>query len=223
MTDNANKPGDQGSNNAQHRHEKVSQKLSTDTPEVNNNNLRAAQKANPNRTDTVSPDGKSRFSVTDDGKPTEKLALAAQEKAFREAGLGDPHIPIGKPSQSSIDPQEISDQAIKTLNKIIDSGKSVASEGAKLWQGAHNGMHELVDETAQSVSVAKDYYGKALVDKVNLGADIKEFAGAINNGVTQTLGTASDWPEGSNNPYSRKLKEAFPNFLKEMEGMLNDH
>lgn len=67
------------------------------------------------------------------------------------------------------------------------------SEGAKLWQGAHNGMHEYVDESVQSVSVARDYYGNALAGKVNLGANTKEFASAISNGVSQTLGTAGDY------------------------------
>lgn len=193
MTDNANKPGDQISDGPQRRTEKASETLSKDTPEVNAGNLRAAHKANPNRTDTVSPDGKSRFSLTDDRKATEKQARASQEKAYRDAGLGDPHKPIGKPNESGIDPQKITEHASKALNKIIDSGKTAVSEGAKLWKGAHNGMHEFVDETVQSVSVAKDYYGYALAGKVNLGADIREFAGAVSNGVSQTLGTAADY------------------------------
>jgi len=193
MTDNANKPGDQRNDGAQHRPDKASETLSNSSPEVNAGNLRAAQKANPNRTDTVSPDGKSRFSLTDEQKPSEKQARAVQEKAYREAGLGDPHKPIGKPNEAGIDPQKIAEHASKALNKILESGKSAVSEGAKLWQGAHNGMHEFVDESVQSVSVARDYYGNALAGKVNLGADTKEFASAISKGVSQTLGTAGDY------------------------------
>lgn len=193
MTDNANKPGDQRNDRAEQRPDKVSERLSKGAPEVNKDNLCAAQKANTNRTDTVSPDGKSRFSLTDDGKSTEKQVRAAQEKAYRDAGLGDPHRPIGKPSESNFDPQKVSEQATKALNKILDSGKSAVSEGAKLWQGAHNGMHEAVDETLQSVSVAKDYYGNALAGKVNLSTDLEEFAGAISKGVSQSLGTAGDY------------------------------
>ncbi|MBX9722331.1 MAG: hypothetical protein K2X81_13100 [Candidatus Obscuribacterales bacterium] len=193
MTDNANKPGDQRNDRAEHRPDKASERLSKGAPEVNNYNLRAAQKANPNRTDTVSPDGKSRFSLSDDGKSTEKQVRVAQEKAYKDAGLGDPHKPIGKPTESSFDPHKVSEQAAKALNKILDSGKSAVSEGAKLWQGAHNGMHEAVNETVQSVAVAKDYYGNALAGKVNLGADVKEFAGAISKGVSQSLGTAGDY------------------------------
>jgi len=193
MTDNANKLGDQRNDRAEHRPDKVSERLSKGAPEVNNDNLRAANKANPNRTDTVSPDGKSRFSLTDEGRSTEKQVRAAQEKAYKDAGLGDPHKPIGKPSESSFDPHKVSEQAVKALNKILDSGKSVVSEGSKLWQGAHNGMHEAVNETVQSVSVAKDYYGTALAGKVNLGTDVKEFAGAISKGVSQSLGTAGDY------------------------------
>lgn len=192
MTDNANKPGDQRSD-GQHRSEQVSEKLSKGSPEVNADNLRAAHKSNPNRTDTVSPDGKPRFYLTDEAKQTEKQAREAQEKSYKDAGFGDPHKPIGKPSESHIDTQKISEQAAKALNKIMDSGKSIMSEGAKLWQGAHNGMHELADETMNSVAVAKDYYGNAIFGKVNLGADTKEFATAISKGVSQSLGTAGDY------------------------------
>lgn len=201
MTDNANKAGDQRNDRTEHRPDKVSEKLSKSAPEVSHDNLRAAQKANLNRTDTVSPDGKSRFSLTDDGKSAEKKVRAAQEKAYKDAGLGDPHKPIGKPREPSFDPHKVSEQAAK---KILDSGKSAVSEGAKLWQGAHNGMHEAVNESVQSVGVAKDYYGNALAGKVNLGADVKEIAGAISKGVSQSLGTAGDYyfrqvPKGETN------------------------
>lgn len=193
MTDNANKPGDQKNDRAEHRPDKVSERLSKGAPEVNKDNLCAAQKVNKNRTDTVSPDGKSRFSLTDNAKEAEKQSRVAQEKSYKDAGFGDPHKPIGKPSESHIDPQKISEQAAKALNKIIDSGKSIMSESAKLWQGAHNGMHELVDDTVNSVAAARDYYGKAIVGKVNLGADTKEFATAISKGVSQSLGVAGDY------------------------------
>lgn len=106
MTDNANKPGDQRNDQAQHRPDKASERLSSSTPELNAGNLRAAHNANPNRTDTVSPDGKSRFGLTDDQKSSEKQSRAAQEKAYKDAGLGDPHKPIGNPSEAGIDPQK---------------------------------------------------------------------------------------------------------------------
>lgn len=193
MTDNANKPGDQKSDGLQRHTDKAGENLAKGTPEVNAGNLRTAQNANPNRTDTVSPDGKSRFTLTDSGKPTEKQAQAAQEKAYKDAGFGDPHKPIGKPSEPGIDAEKISEQAAHALNKIMDSGKNAMNEGGKLWQGAHNGMHEFVDETGQSLSIAEEYYGNALFGKVNLGADIKEFAGAVSGGVSQSLGTAGDY------------------------------
>jgi hypothetical protein len=186
MTDNANKPGDQRIDGVQHQADKASEKFSKDTPEVNAGNLRAARKLNPNRINTVSPDGQSRFGITDNEKPNEKQARAAQEKAYSDAGLGDPNKPIGKSSEPGIDPQ-------KALNTFVKFSKSAASEGAKLWQGTHNGMHEFVDETAKSLIVAKDYYGNALAGKVNLDADIKEFAAAISNGVSQSFGAAGDY------------------------------
>lgn len=193
MSDNANKPGEEKSDAVQRRTDKASENLSNGTPEVNHRNLRSALKTNPNRTDTVSPDGKSRFCLTDDRKPAENQGKAVQEKAYIDAGLGDPHKPIGKSSELGIDHQKITEQAAKALGKIIDSGKSELNEGAKLWQGAHNGMHELIDESVKSAGVAKDYYGNALSGKVNVTSDIKDFTDAVSKGVSQSLGTASDY------------------------------
>ncbi len=204
MANDSSKPGDHSSDAPKQRSEKASENLAKASPELNANNLRSAQRANPNRTDTVSPDGKSRFSLTDDRKSNDKQAKAVQEKAYRDAGLGDPHKPIGKSGESGIDHQKIAEEAAKALNKIKDSGKSALNEGAKLWQGAHNGMHELVDESVKSVGVAKDYYGSALSGKVNITGDIKDFAGAVSKGVSQSLGTAGDYyfrqvPKGETN------------------------
>ncbi|MBX9720146.1 MAG: hypothetical protein K2X81_02025 [Candidatus Obscuribacterales bacterium] len=84
MTDNADKPGDHRNDEAQHRPDKGTERLSKAAPEVNADNLRAAQKANPNRTETVSPDGKSRFSLTDNEKSQKKQSREAQEKAYTE-------------------------------------------------------------------------------------------------------------------------------------------
>ena len=76
--------------------EKTSAKLVKDMPVVDAINLRAALKSNPNRIDTVSPDGRSRFCLTDNAKVENK---AAQENAYKEAGMGDPDKPIGTPNQ----------------------------------------------------------------------------------------------------------------------------
>lgn len=207
MTDNTSNP-EEAKDGALRRPERTSENLSKGTPEVNNANLRAAQKANPNKMDTVSPDGKSRFSLTDDGAK-EKQSRAAQEKAYREAGLGDPNKAIGKANESKIDPVKIAEHASKALNKILESGMTAAGEGAKVWNGAHKGMHEVVDESVQSVAVAKDYYSSAFQGKVNLGADIKEFAGAISKGLSQRLGTAQDY-------YFRQVPKGETNLVKDL-------
>lgn len=150
MANDSSKPGDHSSDAPKQRSEKASENLAKASPELNASNLRSAQKANPNRTDTVSPDGKSRFSLTNDSKSNDKQAKALQEKAYRDAGLGDPHKPIGKSNESAIDHQKITEQAAKALSKIMDAGKSAMYEGAKVWQGAHNGMHELVDDSVST-------------------------------------------------------------------------
>jgi hypothetical protein len=54
-------------------------------------------------------------------------------------------------------------------------------------------MHEFVDETGQSLVVARDYYGEALKGNVNLGADVKQFGTATTGAVGQSLGTAGDY------------------------------
>jgi len=143
MADNANKPGDQRNDGIHHRPDKVSERLSNGAPEVNHSNLRAAQRANANRTDTVSPDGKSRFSITDDGKPAAKQA-GAQEKAYRDAGLGDPNKPIGKASEASKNSLMFSEQASKTLNKLLESGKLEPQTQKQETLGHHQ-----VDEAAR--------------------------------------------------------------------------
>ena len=43
--------------------------------------------------------GKSRFSLTNDGKSAAKQ-VGAQEKAYKDASLGDPDKPIGKQSEA---------------------------------------------------------------------------------------------------------------------------
>ena len=145
MTDNSNKPGDRANDGVQHRPDKVSDNLSKDAPEVSHSNVRAAQRVNLNRTDTVSPDGKSRFCLTDDGAGNH--AKAVQEKAYRDAGLGDPHKPIGKQSEDSIDSQKTSEQASKTLNKLLESGKLEAPTQKQETPGHHR-----VDEAIKSVA-----------------------------------------------------------------------
>ena len=206
MTDNANKPGEQRSDSAQNRPDKVSENLSKGTPEVNHSNLRAAQKANQNRTDTVSPDGKSRFSLTDESKANEKQAKAAQETAYRDAGLGDPHKPIGKPSEPKpeaiqhkpvaelgksieVNAERAKEAAARVFQSVYSSGRSAVNETGKFLKGMGDGEVEYVKELGDSLNVAGEYYGRALTGKVNLAADVKEFTGAIG----QTLGTAGDY------------------------------
>lgn len=209
MPNDSSKPGDQSSDAQKQRSEKASENLAKTGPELNASNLRSAQRANQNRTDTVSPDGKSRFSLTDDTKSNDKHVKAVQEKAYRDAGLGDPHKPIGKPSESGMGHQKITEQAAKALSKIMDSGKTALSEGAKLWQGAHNGMHELVDESVKSVGVARDYYVRAISGKVNFIVDVKDFANAASKDVSQSLGTAGDY-------YSHQVPKGEANLVKDI-------
>jgi hypothetical protein len=84
-------------------------------------------------------------------------------------------------------------QACDEYKQMTLAVKGAITETGKFWQGMHDGMHEFVDETGQSLAVARDYYGEALKGQVNLGADIKEFGGAIGNSSGQALGTAGDY------------------------------
>jgi len=144
MSDNTNKPGDHVNDGPQRRVDKVSEQLSKGTPEVSHNSLRAAQKANLNRTDTVSPDGKSRFGLTDDSKPTVKQS-AAQEKAYRDAGLGDPHKPLGKSSREPhID------------GKVIASKETVSKAGVATEASQHKLEAEPVKPGQPNLDRAKE-------------------------------------------------------------------
>lgn len=131
MTDNANKAGDQGGDGVRPGRDKSSEILSKDSPEVNVSNVRAAQKANPNKTDTVSPDGKSRFQLTDDASTATKRGI--QEEAYKSAGLGDPNEAIGKPSA-------ISEIAIterpQEITRNTEGGPAKVVAGANLFKGS---------------------------------------------------------------------------------------
>jgi hypothetical protein len=191
MTDNTNKPGDHRNDGAQQRSDKVGESLSKGSPEVNATNVRAAQQANPKRAHTVSPDGKPRFSITHD-EQSEKQSRGAQEKAYRDAGLGDPHNLIGKSGESRTEamqqhkPEAVQanverakEAAAKVFQSVYSSGLGAINETDKFLEGMGQGELDFVKETGQSIGVAGDYYAKALTGKVNIGADIKEFSGAI--------------------------------------------
>jgi hypothetical protein len=104
----------------------------------------------------VSPDGKPRFCLTDDGAG--KQAKAVQEKAYRDAGLGDPHRPIGKPSEASVDLQRISEQASKALNKLLESGKLEAPTQKQEAPG-HQRVEEAVRSVAHKLNAGSLYNG----------------------------------------------------------------
>lgn len=99
--------------------EKTSAKLVKDMPVVDAINLREALKSNPNRIDTVSPDGRSRFCLTDNAKVENK---AAQENAYKEAGMGDPDKPIGTPNQEIETPILEKESNVRISGSAEDTG-----------------------------------------------------------------------------------------------------
>ncbi len=83
MSSDANKPGDSSHERQGDKSpEKASEKLFKASPEADAKTYRAVLAANPNRTDTVSPDGKSKFALTDNGKTLS--SKADQEKVLTE-------------------------------------------------------------------------------------------------------------------------------------------
>lgn len=99
-----------------------------------------------------------------------------------------------KPEQKTAGTGEsIADKATKAAQQVFQSvykaGSIGVAETGKFLKGMGDGEKEFVEETGKSLEGARDYYGQAFKGKVNLGADIKEFTGAIG----QTLGTAGDY------------------------------
>jgi len=91
MNNDGNKPGDRSDNHesGDKRSDSTSKKLSKDSSEANAKSYRAALSANPNKTDTLSPDGKSKFALTDNGKPltnTDQVKLLDELKKASDHG-----------------------------------------------------------------------------------------------------------------------------------------
>ena len=189
MADNVNKAGDQGGDGVRPGRDKSSENLSKDSPEVNVSNLRAAQKANPNKTETVSPDGKSRFQLTDDASTVTKRL--GQEEAYKSAGLGDPNEAIGKPTVKA----EIA-IAEKTLDTAAKSEEPPARiiAGANLFKGSlyADGLPVIAkDQDAQNdrIEIAQIMPPKIRTeDKVNA---LKTLTGEIHGIVNFAVNTAS--------------------------------
>lgn len=100
------------------------------------------------------------------------------------------HKPEAEPKR--IEPpnfQRATEAATKALQSVINASGGALNETHKFLKGMGDGEVDFVKETGQSLAVARDYYGQALTGKVNVGADVKEFGGAIG----QTLGTAGDY------------------------------
>lgn len=96
----ANKPGDSGHEaQGDKSPDRTGETLLKASPEADVKNYRAALAANPNRTDTVSPDGKSKFALTDKGKP---LGEETDDKKVLDGQLTDVVSAATQPKQDIV-------------------------------------------------------------------------------------------------------------------------
>ncbi|MBX9724798.1 MAG: hypothetical protein K2X81_25560 [Candidatus Obscuribacterales bacterium] len=116
-----------------------------------------------------------------------KVTEAPGQHPKLEAPPHKPEIEQKKTEPPNI--ERAKEAARNVFQSVYNAGSGALNETGKFLKGMGDGEVEFVKETGQSLAVARDYYGQALTGKVNVGADVKEFGGAIG----QTLGTAGDY------------------------------
>lgn len=136
MPDEPNKQ-DKKNEIGDNRLDKTNEKLRNDSPEPDARTCRQALAANPNRTDTVSPDGVSRFGITDNGKP------AGQEQVYEEKFGEDPSKPIGHP------------QPLQEKSVLLASNPEQATDKTRFAAKAHE---KAVPKDGQELTVKQLLY-----------------------------------------------------------------
>ena len=186
----------QPSDNQTHKLEKESQSDRTEKRAVqkaggeaangmeahNKNIVLEVQQKRASRSSGATKDG---FTSADSLLPKRQKRAEQTAEEKQEHRL-EPHKPE---PQKDDDKASVVKAAQLAFASVYKSGSLGITETGKFLKGMGEGEREFIEETGKSLAVAKDYYGQAFKGKVNLGADIKEFSGAIG----QTLGTASDY------------------------------